>query len=197
VATYQAVAAIGYAILRLLEDACPRADFPDARFDFLPLAENAKPIADGITLHLYRVAANTARRHLPSRPRPDGKKFRPTLNLDLYYLVIPWAPTADKQHHLLGWAMRVLEDTPILPAGLLNSFFVPKIEIFHPEETVELIFEPLSLADLGVVWDHVRPKIGLSATYVARLVSIESSVETIEAREVQTREFDMTKAPTP
>jgi hypothetical protein len=195
VATYHAIAATSRAILRLLEDACPRIDFPQARFDFLPLAENAKPLDEGITLHLYRVATNLARRHLPSRPTPDGRKFRPAINLDLFYLITPWASNADMQQRLLAWAMRTLDDTPILPAGLLNSFG-PEIETFHPEETVELIFEPLSLADLGVVWDHVKPKIGLSATYVARLVSIESKVETIEAREVQTRVFDMAKGPT-
>jgi len=175
VATYHAIAATSRAILRLLEDACPRTDFPQARFDFLPLAENGKPIDEGITLHLYRVAANTARRYLPSRPAPDGHKLRPAINL--------------------GWAMRTLDDTPILPAGLLNSFG-PEIETFHPEETVELIFEPLSLTDFGVIWDYIKPRVGLSATYVARLVSIESKVEIIEAREVQTRVFDMAKGPT-
>ncbi len=194
-ATYHAVAATSHAILRLLEDACPRTDFPQARFDFLPLAENEKPIGEGITLYLYRVATNTARRYLPSRPSPDGKKYRPALNLDLYYLITPWASNADMQHRLLGWAVRTLDDTPILPAGLLNSFG-PETETFHPEETVELIFETLSLTDLGVIWDYVKPRVGLSASYVARLVSIESKVEMIETREVQTRLFEMAKGPT-
>jgi hypothetical protein len=100
------------------------------------------------------------------------------------------------QHRLLAWAMRTLDDTPILPVGLLNSVG-PESETFHPEEAVELVFEPLSLQDMGVIWDHVKPKVGLSATYVARLVSIESQVEMIQAREVQTRVFDLAKGPTP
>lgn len=190
-ATYHAIAATSHAIKRMLEDACPRAVFPSALFDFLPLEENTKPINEGLTLHLYRVAANTARRHSSSRPQPDGKKHRPLLNLDLYYLLTPWASNADMQHRLLGWAMRTLDDTPILPPGLLNSYL--GVETFHADEGVELIFEPLSLSDMSVIWEQVRPKPGLSATYVARMVPIESTVEITTAPEAQTRLFQLAK----
>ena len=193
-ATYHALAATSRAILRVLQDACPRATFPAAQFDFLPLDETAKPLSDGITLHLYRVATNLSRRHSSAPPRHDGKKYRPLLNLDLYYLITPWATNADMQHRLLGWAMRTLDDTPILPAGLLNAFG-PEPETFHADEAVELICEPLSLQDMSVIWEQIRPKVGLSAAYVARLVSIESTVSTIEAPEVQTRQFDLAKGP--
>lgn len=195
-ATYHAIAATGHAILRLLEDACPRATFPQAQFDFLPLDENTKPISEGITLHLYRVAANASQRHTAAPNRQDDKKYRPLLNVDLYYLITPWASNADMQHRLLGWAMRTLDDTPILPPGLLNSFG-PEAETFHSNEAVELILEPLSLQDMSVIWEQIKPKVGLSATYVARMVPIESVVEMIKAREVQTRQFDMIKGPNP
>jgi hypothetical protein len=118
-ATYHAIAATSYAILRLLKDAWPRSIFPSAQFEYLPLAEDAKSISEGLTLHLYRVAANTSRRHSAVPPQPDKPKlrYRPLLNLDLYYLLTPWAANADTQHRLLGWAMRTLDDTPILPTG--------------------------------------------------------------------------------
>ena len=193
-ATYHAIAAVGHAILRLLTDACPRDVFPLAQFDFLPVLDTEKPLAEGISLSLYRVGANATRRTLPPRPQPDGKRRPPSLAVDLYYLVTPWASNADKQHRLLGWAMRVLGDTPILPAGLLNAFG-PEVETFHPDEAVELIFEPLTLSDLSAVWENFKPHVQLTATYVARLVAIESTVELTEAREVQTREFDLAKGP--
>lgn len=194
-ATYHAIAATSRALLRLLQDACPRTAFPQAQFDFLPVLDNQSPITDGLTLHLYRVTANTARRHLPPRPRSDGKLLRPSLNLDLYYLLTAWASNADMQQRLLAWGMRTFDDTPILPAGLLNAFG-PETQTFHSDETVELIFDPLSLADLGVLWEHLKFPIGLSATYVARMVAIESQSETVLAREVQTRAFDLAKGPT-
>jgi hypothetical protein len=194
VATFHAFAATGHAILRLLEDACPRSVFPQSRFDFLPVDETVKPISEGITLHLYRVAANAARRFTPVPPLPNEKRFHPMINLDLYYLISAWASNADMQQRLLGWAMRTLADTPVLPPGLLNAFG-PEAETFHPGETVELIFEPLSLADMGVLWEQVRPKPGLSAAYVARMVALESTVSIMEGREVQTRAFDLAKGP--
>jgi hypothetical protein len=195
-ATFHAIAATSHALLRLLEDACPRTVFPAAQFDFLPLDENAKPISEGITLHLLRVAANTARRNSASRPQPDGKKYRPLLNLDLYYLLTPWASNADMQQRLLGWAMRTLEDTPLLPPGLLNAFG-PEAETFHADEGVELVLDTLALPDLSIIWDQIRPKVGLSVSYIARMVPIESKVATVVAPDVQTRRFDITQAPRP
>ncbi len=193
-ATFHAIAATSRAILRILEDACPRSVFPSAQFDFLPLDENAKPISEGITLHLYRIAANTSRRNSATRPQADGKKYRPMLNLDLFYLVTAWASNADMQQRLMGWAMRALEDVSILTPGLLNAFG-PETETFHTDEGVELVLDSFTLTDLGVIWDYVRPKPGLSVSYVARMVPIESQVGTLVAPEVQTRVLKMTKAP--
>ena len=202
-ATYHAIAATSQAILRVLEDACPRAEFGSARITFLPTLADEEPIREGITVSLYRVAANTSRRYQPSRPRPDipsllssGTKLRPALNLDLYYLITPWATNADMQYRLLGWAMRTLDDTPILPASLLNSF-KPEPATFLPDETVELIFDPISLSDMGVIWEQHKSKVGLSVTYIARMVAIDSTVEMLEARDVQTRWLELAKGPTP
>lgn len=192
VATFHAIAATGKAILRVLEDACPRDVFPQARFDFLPLDENTKPVSEGITVHLYRVASNTSRRYKTLPPTPEGKRTRPMLNLDLYFLITPWASNADTLQRLLGWAMRALEDAPILPPGLLNSFG-PETETFHSDEAVELLFDPLSLQDMSIIWDQIRPKVGVSVTYVARMVPIESRIVIIEAEPVQTRVFELQK----
>lgn len=191
-ATYHAIAATGRALLDLLREACPKSEFPNAQFDFLPIVESKKVFDEGITLYLYRVGANPTRRNVPPRPQPDGRVFLPAVALDLYYLITAWAQDAEQQHRLLGWTMRALDDTPILPAGLLNSVMAEH-DIFHPEETVELIFEPLSLADMATLWENLRPKGQLSVTYVARMVCLESKVERTLAREVQTREFDFAK----
>lgn len=193
-ATYHAIAAVGRAVLRLLADACPRDFFPSAQFEFLPVLESEQPIKEGITLCLYRVGANAARRTVPSRPRPNGQRCLPSLAVDLFYLITPWASNADTMHRLLGWAMRTLDDTPILPMSLLNAFG-PDPDTFRSDETVELIFEPLSLSDMSLIWENLRPRVQLSASYVARMVVLESTVELTEAGEVQTRVFEHTKGP--
>jgi hypothetical protein len=193
-ATYQAIAAVGRAILRLLTDACPRDVFPSAQFEFLPVLESEQPIKEGITLCLYRVGANAARRTVPSRPRLNGQRRLPSLAVDLYFLITPWASNADALYRLLGWAMRVLDDTPILPMSLLNAFG-PDAATFQPDETVELIFEPVSLSDMSLIWENLRPRVQLSATYVARMIVLESTVERVEAGDVQARVFEYTKGP--
>jgi Pvc16 N-terminal domain len=196
--TYLAMAATSKTILGLLEDACPKNEFPNARFALYLASDFDKAvlIEEGISLFLYRITINGAIRNLPPRTGPDGRRYRPSLPVDLHYLITAWGKDADKQQRLLGWCMRVLEDTPILPAGLLNHYMRPEKDTFRDEETVELICDPLSLQDWTAVWDKLKPKIQTSVTYVARMIAIESNVELAEARAVQTRGFEMAQVRT-
>ena len=188
-ATYQAIAATSQAILGLLEDARPTSGFAGSRFALYRTADFQDPLDDGISLYLYRVSANQTRRNLAPRLAPDGRRYRASLPLDLSYLLTAWAQDAVKQQRLLGWAVRTLEDTPILPAGLLNRYG-PEPEIFRPTETVELVSEPLSLADTTALWEVFKPNIEPSVAYLARMIAIESEIEVAEGRPVQTRVFD-------
>lgn len=190
-ATYRAIAATSQAILGLLESACPKPEFDGARFELYQVNNFQNPMDEGISLYLYRVATSS-RRNLPPRLGPNGQHYRPPLALDLYYLLTTWGKTAAKQQRLLGWCLRELEDTAILPAGLLNHYG-PEPETFRPNESVELIFEPLSLQDMANLWEPLKPHLQVSATYVARMLALESSVEVSDARTVQTREFDFVK----
>jgi hypothetical protein len=88
--------------------------------------------------------------------------------------------------------MRELEDTAILPTGLLNHYG-PEPETFRPDESVELVFDPLSLQDMANLWEPLKPHLQASATYVARMLAIESTVEVSDGRAVQTRVFDFAK----
>jgi hypothetical protein len=194
-ATYPAIAVTGQAILKLLADSCPRAEFAAARFELFQVGNfsQPQPMDEGISLFLYRFGVNAARRNLPSQVKLNGLRYRPPLPLDLYYLMTAWAKSAAKQQRLLGWAMRVLEDTPLLPPGLLNDVG-PEPEIFQPNETVEIIFEPLSLQDMYNIWSAIKASPQLSASYVIRAVSIDSTVLITEAALVQTRALDYGEA---
>ena len=88
--------------------------------------------------------------------------------------------------------LRALEDNTILPSGLLNRF-LKEPDVFRADETVELFFEPLSLTDFTNVWDKLKPRLQTSATYVARMVLIDSDIELREGPPVRTRVFDMAK----
>jgi hypothetical protein len=195
VATYHAIAAVGQALLGMLEDACPRDEFPAAQFALFQAADfQNPPIKEGVSLYLYRVAVNGTQRNRPARLAPGGRRFRPSLPLDLHYLMTPWAETAAKQQRLLGWSMRVLEDMAILPAGLLNHPG-PEPDTFAPAETVELVCEPISLQDMANVWEAFKMNLQLSAAYVARMVLIDSALEVAEGPPAQTRALGFAKGP--
>lgn len=195
-ATHHAIAVTGQAILGLLAEACPKPEFAGAQFELYQPTSFQAPMEEGISLYLYRVTVNTTRRNLPMRQEPNGRRSRPPLPLDLYYMLTPWAKTAAKQQRLLGWAMRKLEDTPILPAGLMNHYG-SETETFRQEEAVELICEPIPLQDMISIWEVFKPHQQLSVTYVARMIMIESRVEVIESQAVQTRVLDFGKLISP
>jgi hypothetical protein len=190
-ATYHAIAKLGQAVLNLLRDARP-VGFETAQFDLYQAANFRSPMEEGISLYLYRVAVNPSRRAVRTRIDPNGRVRRPGLPIDLYYLLTPWARSAEKQHILLGWAMRVLEDFPTLPAGALNHAG-PEPGAFQTDETVDLINDPISWQDMTNIWEMSENNPQVSAAYVARMVVIDSTQEVHEHGPVQTRQFDVGK----
>lgn len=188
-AMFPAIAVTGQAILKLLADSCLRTEFASDRFELYQVSNFSQPMEEGISLYLYRLGINAARRNLPVHIKPNGQRYRAPLPLDLYFILTAWAKSAAKQQRLLGWAMRTLEDTPLLPTGFLNDIG-PEPEVFPPNEAVELIYEPLSLQDMYNIWSAMKISPQLSASYVARAVSIDSTVLITEGSPVQTRALD-------
>jgi hypothetical protein len=190
-ASYRAITAIGQAVLGILERACPRPEFAGAQFELYQASDFMNPepkVKEGVSLYLYRVATNGPR-NLPNRVAPDGTLYLPPLSVDLYYLVTPWAKTPERQQLLLGWAMRVMEDSRVIPSGLLNDQAVGS-GIFGPNEDVEFVSDPISLQDLYDVWDSFKPVMQLSAAFVVRHLDIDSDVALSGGPTVRTRIFD-------
>ena len=188
-ALYPAIAATSQAILGVLEAAAatPDAEFANTNFALYRSDDLQKPMTEGVSLYLHRLVVNTEHRNRLPRVGPDGRRRRPAVPLDLHYLLTAWAEDAVKQQRLLGWCIRTLADTPTLPAGLLNHFG-PEHDVFRPDETVEVLLEPLSVQDMSDVWEALGPRREASATYVARVVELESVEVLPEGRLVQTRE---------
>jgi hypothetical protein len=190
-AKYPAIAAVGMAILNFLENARPSTDFADADFDLYQSVNFESPMKEGISLYLYRVAVNGSLRNRSPIVDLTGKRRRPPLPLDLHFMLTAWAKTAVQQQRLLAWAMQQLEEIPILPSGLLNLHSQgPEPDVFQPDETVEIVCDPISLQDMFNIWEGLKSKMQTSVTYIARIVMIESTHDLIEARLVQTRDFE-------
>jgi hypothetical protein len=190
-----AIAATSQAVLGLIQSAALGGEFQGATFAHYQASNFQSPMNEGVSLWLYRLTVN-ANRNQPPRVGRDGRRYRPPLPVDLHYVVTAWAGDAIKQQRLLGFAIRTLEDTPILPAGVLNQHG-PEPDVFRPDETVELYFESISVQDASYIWGVAQTKEQPSAMYAARMVEIESSVPIDDAAPAQTREFQFAEVTVP
>jgi hypothetical protein len=189
-ATYNAVAAVTDAMLSLLRDACPREVFRDAQFEPLVISGEAPAFSEGVTLLLYRVGLN-GRRSIQYPTLPDGRRPRPAIAVDLFYLLSVWGRSAVQQQRLFGWCMRELANHAALPSGVLNQHHLGPTDTFNATEDLEVTCEPLSLQDLSAIWDVLKPHIPLSVGYVVHMVPIESDDLVAAGAPVQTRRFDL------
>lgn len=193
-ATYRAVAAVSDAIAHLLESQYSPEDFDDIPLQFrVYLARDFtnSPMDYGVSVFLYRVYANGSLRTPPGRIGPDGRRQPHMLPLDLHFLLTAWAKEASLQHAIAGWMMRILEDTPSLPPGLLNHRYQGT---FQADETVELCLTELTTEELFHIWEViVNNAYQISVPYVARNVRIESIQRLAQGEPVQERVMDYQK----
>ena len=187
-ATFNAIAAVSRAILHLLETNQPPPEFGHLDYEIYHADKFESHLESGFSLYLWRVTVSQTRRNLPPRRLPDGRVYRPSLPLDLHYLLTPWASEAETQQRMLGWAMRIIEDVGVLPAGVLN-YGLSETDTFASSEAVEIICDPLPLADQFNLWDKLKPKLQTSMTYQARGILLDSQHAAPESDLVQTRTY--------
>jgi len=183
-ARYTAIRAVGESVLELMREACPADDLQlgsSPAFELASLGsltEGQTPPADGFYLILWRVGIGGSPRNLPPRRARDGRVYKPSLPVDLYFLLLPVASRPDKQTQMLGWALTFLHQLPALSGEVINRYTKGSPAIFQPEESVELIADPLSTVDYLSLWDRVKSGFQAGMTYVARMVLLD--VEQIE-----------------
>lgn len=190
-ASYRAIAAISDAVIHLLESQYDPTDFDGNQLEFkVYLARDFdQPMDAGVSFFLYRIYANTTHRTPAGRIGPNGERYRTQLPLDLHFLLTAWAKDASLQHTIAGWMMRIMEDTPSLPPGLLNRKVA---DVFHPDETVEISLTQLTTEELFRIWEViVNNTYQTSVPYVARNVKIESQQLLSYGQAIQERTFEI------
>lgn len=147
-----------------------------------------QPMDAGVSFFLYRIYVNTVNRSPPGRIGPSGERQPPQLPLDLHFLLTAWAKDASLQHTVAGWMMRVMQDMPSLPPGLLNRKVAG---VFHDDETVEISPTQLTTEELFRIWEViVGNAYQISVPYVARNVKIESRLAWSVGRPIQERSLE-------
>lgn len=189
-ANFRAIAAVSSALAGLIRDRCVN-EFPNVQLIevYQPRSFEGPMAGDGFSVLLFRVAVNGSVRNLTYRRDPDGRRFRPSLPLDLHYLITPWASDGQVQHRMLGWVMRMLEDQGSLSASHLNDY-IGGPDVFAPNEAADIVCDPLPFNDYLTLWDRLK-NLPASATYVLRMVAIDSDQVIDDGPPVQTRRGDL------
>lgn len=189
-ASHRAVMAVCQAVVDRLQAAYQPGEFGAAlQFQVYLAKDFQKPMDAGVSLFLYRIYPNSVQRTPAGRIGPDGKRQRAALPLDLHFLLTAWAQDATLQHAVAGWMMRVLEDLPTLPSGLLNTKYG---SVFHAEEQVEVTLAELPTEEMFRIWEVIaHHAYQLSVPYVARIVRIDSERGELAGRPIQERTLGM------
>lgn len=144
-----------------------------------------------INLFLYQVLPNGAWRNMdiPQRVR-SGETSIPPLALNLYYMLTSYGEGNDDVlgHRLLGHAMSILYDHPLLGApeiatalGSLNS------EVQNQVERVRITLQPLSVEEIFRLWSGFQTQYRISVAYEVAVLLIESTRPTTTPLPVLTR----------
>lgn len=189
-ANYYAVSSVCEAVLLLLRNNYDPQEFNNELEFRVYLAKDfLTPMTTGVSLFLYRIFPNGTHRMPKGRIGPGGQHYRTQLPLDLHFILTAWGKDASLQHTIAGWMMRILEDMPILPAGLLNAV-APNV--FRPDETVEICLAEMETEEMIHIWEaFIEHGFHLSIPYIARNIRIESNRLETAGQPVQKRAFDL------
>jgi hypothetical protein len=193
-ANYRAIGAACKAIISVLESRFRPGLFDGDGLEFAVYSTSnfATPMTTGVSLYLYHVGINMTQRRLPARPDPiTGRPRQPQLPVDLSFILTPWARDASVEHQILGWMMRVLEDTPTLGSQSLNA--VGSNPAFNDDESVEIVAGQMTNEEMFRIWDVLPGDYRLSVPYIARVVRIDTEITEAEGQPVIVRELDFGK----
>jgi Pvc16 N-terminal domain len=147
--------------------------------------DNARRSATGhqLNLFLYQVLPDGGLRNqdMPGLTKP-GEKSYPALPLMLYYLLTAYSDDEDDTaaHRLLGEAMGVLHDHPLLGAAEIRNATSPIPDLadsdLHQQiERVRINLQPLMFEDMSKLWTTFQTHYRVSAAYQVSVVLIEST----------------------
>jgi Pvc16 N-terminal domain len=138
--------------------------------------------ADGagrINLFLYQTHINAAWRNMdmPNQIKPN-ETGQPPLALDLFYLLTAYerddGDSSVIAHRLLGRAMRVLHDHPLLGADEIRTA-LPNNDLADQIERIRITPQPMPVEEFSKLWTTFQVGYRISAAYQVSVVLIDST----------------------
>lgn len=128
-----------------------------------------------VNLFLYRVEENPFLRNADPHVDPATQRLLPTpVSLGLYYLMTAYAPNDaltgnSTAHQILGEAIRVFHDHPVLPAEYLES------GLQDAREELRIVHQPLDPEELSRIWSTFDQPFRLSVLYRVGTVQLDAA----------------------
>jgi Pvc16 N-terminal domain len=169
-------------------------------------AQNGQPETTQLNLFMYQVTTNPGWSNvdLPSMDSNGGPVTNPPLALDLHYLLTAYGQADFEAEVLLGYAMQVLHEKPVLTREAIRTALQPPSPVDGEElpeemetlvasdlaeqvELVKLTPKPMNLEEMSKLWTAFQTNYRPSAAYQASVVLIESRRPARTALPVLTR----------
>jgi hypothetical protein len=152
-----------------------------------------QPETSRINLFMYHVTTNQGWRNvsLPSRNADGDRTSNPPLGLNLHYLLSTYGANEFDAEVLLGYAMQLLHETPVLTRESIRRTLAPASpvtgaplppphnalvasELADQVEQIRVVPETMSLEEVSKLWTAIQSHYRPTAAYQASVVLIES-----------------------
>jgi|688.fasta_scaffold198174_3 hypothetical protein len=121
-----------------------------------------------VSLFLYRVDVDEARRNVEMPPPGLGRSGSRWLGLELSYLLTVWGQkSASGEQIVLQHCMEILHEFAILQGSNLSSK-----HLWEPEDAMRISLAPMNHEDLMRLWDGFDVPYQLSVPYLVRTVRL-------------------------
>jgi hypothetical protein len=157
---------------------------------------------DRLNLFLYQTNPNPSWRNmgLPSRNSSGDRISNPPLAVDLHYLLTAYTKDAFHAEILLGHAMQLLHETPVLGRDAIRSALrnlatsseaaaraLATADLADQVEQIKLSPQPMSTEEVSKLWSAIQTQYRPTVVYQASVVLIESQKSTQAALPVRER----------
>ena len=123
-----------------------------------------------VNLFLYQVLENPFAKNQPWESLTDIDQRYPSLALNLYYMLTPYASDALSAHQVLGHAMGLLHDHSIVSGAELAA------QLSTVVDQLAIVLTPTTLEDLTRIWNALQSPYRLSVCYEVRIALIQSEI---------------------
>src|SRR3569623_1793885 len=170
-----------------------------------PIAIAGANARSQLNLFFYQLTPNAGWRNagLPSRDERGNRLSNPPLALDLHYLLTAYGAAALHSEIVLGYAMHLLHETPVLDrqairtalgGGTVDSRILPPAfqalsaaDLADQVEQIKITPETMSTEEMSKLWAALQALFRPTAAYHLSVVLIEARRATRNALPVLTR----------